>query len=69
MGPTEEEEEEEEYFLLYPSLTTNKASVHKIQSCFMICAVEFVNHSHVTWLQMQQFFPIHAADVDQTGSD
>jgi len=41
--------------LCFSSRHPMKASVHKIQSWFMICVVEFVNHSFLIWIHMQQF--------------
>jgi hypothetical protein len=32
-----------------------KIPVHKIQPCFTISVLEFVNDSETTWIQMQQF--------------
>lgn len=38
--------------------------VHKIQFCCIICVVEFVNHSCLIWIQMQQFVGFLADHAD-----
>jgi hypothetical protein len=50
----------------FSSMHAMKVPVHKIQSCFAICAVDFANYSCLTWTQMKQFFAFHANDAGKT---
>lgn len=55
---------QKEYEVCFSSRNPMKASVHNIQSWSIICVVEFVNHSFLIWMHMQQFCQILCHIVD-----